>query len=106
MRSVSPRHSLNSCVQKQGVRLIGRETADQALRAPTFSFTAAGRRAEEIPAALLPFKLAIGSGDFYAARCIRDLGLEGEGGVIRASMVHYNTEAEVTRLIEGLDSVI
>ena len=91
---------------KKGVRLIGRQTADRALRAPTFSFTVAGRRPEEIPAALLPFKVAIGSGDFYAARCIRDLGLAEEGGVIRASMVHYNTEAEVTRLIEGLDSVI
>ena len=91
---------------KAGVHLIGRHTADQARRAPTFSFTVDGRRAEEIPEALLPFKVAIGSGDFYAARCIRDLGLEGEGGVIRASMVHYNTEAEVARLIEGLDRVI
>ncbi len=91
---------------KKGVRLIGRQTADRSLRAPTFSFTVAGRRADEIPAALLPFKLAIASGDFYAARCIRDLGLESQGGVVRASMVHYNTEAEVTRLIEGLDSVI
>ena len=66
----------------------------------------AGRRAEEIPAALLPYKVAVSSGDFYAARCIRDLGLADWGGVIRASMVHYNTEAEVTRLIEGLDSII
>lgn len=91
---------------KKGVRLIGRQSADQTLRAPTFSFTVAGRRAEEFPAALLPFKVAIGSGDFYAARCIRDLGLEAEGGVIRASMVHYNSAADVARLIEGLDRVI
>lgn len=91
---------------KEGVRLIGRQTAAQDLRAPTFSFTVAGRRAEEIPAALLPYKVAISSGDFYAARCIRDLGLAEAGGVVRASMVHYNTEAEVTRLIEGLDKVI
>ncbi len=91
---------------KKGVRLIGRQTADKASRAPTFSFTVEGRRAEEIPAALEPFKLAVGAGDFYAARCIRDLGLEASGGVIRASMVHYNTEAEVARLIEALDKVL
>jgi cysteine desulfurase family protein (TIGR01976 family) len=91
---------------RPGVRLIGRRTAAQARRAPTFSFTVAGRRAEEIPAALLPFKVAIGSGDFYAARCIRDLGLEAQGGVIRASMVHYNSAADVARLIEALDRVI
>ena len=91
---------------KKGVRLIGRQTAAQESRAPTFSFTVSGRNAEEVPAALEPFKVAIRSGDFYAARCIRDLGLEAEGGVIRASMVHYNTEQEVTRLIEALDAVI
>ena len=91
---------------KKGVRLIGRQTAAQESRAPTFSFTVAGRRAEEIPVALEPYKVAISSGDFYAARCIRDLGLKAEGGVIRASMVHYNSEADVARLIEALDRVI
>ena len=91
---------------KKGVRLIGRQTAAQESRAPTFSFTVAGRRAEEIPVALEPYKVAISSGDFYAARCIHDLGLEAEGGVIRASMVHYNSETDVARLIEALDRVI
>jgi selenocysteine lyase/cysteine desulfurase len=91
---------------KKGVRLIGRQTAAQESRAPTFSFTVEGRKAEEIPAALEPFKVAIGSGEFYAARCIRHLGLEAQGGVIRASMVHYSSAADVTRLIEGLDQVI
>ena len=91
---------------KKGVRLIGRQTAAQESRAPTFSFTVADRRAEEIPVALEPYKVAISSGDFYAARCIRDLGLEAEGGVIRASMVHYNSEADVARLIEALDREI
>jgi len=91
---------------KKGVCLIGRQTAAQESRAPTFSFTVSGRKAEEIPAALEPFKVAIGSGDFYAARCIRALGLEAQGGVVRASMVHYSSAADVTRLIEGLDQVI
>ena len=91
---------------KKGGRLIGRQTAAQESRAPPFSFTFAGRRAEEIPVALEPYKVAISSGDFYAARCIRDLGLEAEGGVIRASMVHYNSETDVARLIEALDRVI
>jgi cysteine desulfurase family protein (TIGR01976 family) len=91
---------------KKGVRLIGRQTADKEARAPTFSFTVAGRRAEEIAEALATFKVAVGAGDFYAARCIRDLGLAEAGGVVRASMVHYNNREEVERLIEGLDRVI
>jgi selenocysteine lyase/cysteine desulfurase len=46
------------------------------------------------------------SGHFYAYRAIRDLGLLERGGVVRASMVHYNTEEEVDRLIRGLDAAI
>ena len=45
-------------------------------------------------------------GDFYAARCIRALGLAERGGVVRASMVHYNTAEEVERLIRALDAAI
>lgn len=56
--------------------------------------------------AVLPAKVAIRDGDFYAARCIEALGLAERGGVIRASMVHYNTADEVERLIRALDEAI
>jgi cysteine desulfurase family protein (TIGR01976 family) len=91
---------------KPGVRLIGRQTADRHLRAPTFSFVVDGRDAAEIARAVEPRKIAIREGDFYAARAIRDLGLAERGGVVRASMVHYNSAEEVDRLIEALDEAI
>jgi cysteine desulfurase family protein (TIGR01976 family) len=87
-------------------QLIGRETADQRRRAPTFSFLAAGRRSDEIPAALAKRRIGIGSGDFYAARLIDALGARDRGGVVRASMVHYNTADEVGRLIAALAEVL
>jgi cysteine desulfurase family protein (TIGR01976 family) len=91
---------------KRGVRVIGQATADRATRAPTIAFTVPGRDASEIPPELDRARIAVRYGHFYAYRAIRDLGLLERGGVVRASMVHYNTEEEVDRLIRGLDAAI
>ena len=42
-------------------------------------------------------------GDFYAPRAMQALGLDRQDGIVRVSMVHYNTLDEVDRLIEALD---
>ncbi len=91
---------------KPGVRLIGNPSADRNVRAPTFSFAVDGRDAGAIARAASAHEIAIGAGDFYAARCIEALGLAERGGVVRASMVHYNTADEVERLIRALDEAI
>ena len=44
-------------------------------------------------------------GDFYARRLIDYLGLAPQNGVVRVSMVHYNTIDEVDRLIDVLDGL-
>ncbi|GMQ90375.1 MAG: cysteine desulfurase-like protein [Gammaproteobacteria bacterium] len=91
---------------RPNVRLIGRATADKTRRAPTFSFIVEGRDSSEFPVRLAKHGVAIRSGHFYAARCIEALGLGPQNGVVRASMVHYNTPAEVDRLIERLDEAL
>ncbi len=88
------------------IRLIGRATGARERRAPIFSFVVEGRDSEEFPAHLLRHKVAIRAGDFYARRCIDALGLGPQNGVVRASMVHYNTLAEVDRLIRHLDAAL
>jgi len=88
------------------IRLIGRQTAAQQRRAPTFSFLVEGHRSDEIAAAAAARGIGIGSGDFYAARLIDALGARDRGGVVRASMVHYNTADEVDRLIAALEEAI
>jgi cysteine desulfurase family protein (TIGR01976 family) len=100
------RRFLDFLTAKPNVRVIGRTTPERSRRVPTFSFAVADRNAEEVPPALEPHKIAIRAGDFYAARCIEALGLAGRGGVVRASMVHYNTSDEVERLIRHLDRVL
>ncbi len=91
---------------KSNVRLIGRPEPDRGRRAPTFSFVVEGRDSEEIPPLLDRHKVAVRAGDFYAYRLIADLGLRPQNGVVRASMVHYNSEADLDRLIRHLDEAI
>lgn len=88
------------------IRLIGRATADRQRRAPTFSFVVDGLESGEIAGALQSRGLGVRSGDFYTARLIDALGLRQRGGVVRASMVHYNTVDEVARLTAALDEII
>ena len=51
-------------------------------------------------------RIGIRFGHFYAARLIESLGYLDRDGVVRVSMVHYNTEEEVDRLITALRSVL
>ncbi len=96
---------LDFLTAKPGIRLIGRP-GTAAERAPTFSFVVEGRRSADIPPLLEDARVAIRNGNFYAFRLIEDLGIDPDDGVVRASMVHYNSVEEVERLIEALDRAI
>jgi selenocysteine lyase/cysteine desulfurase len=64
------------------------------------------RKSSEIPPLLERERLAARYGHFYAYRAIRDLGLLERDGVVRVSLVHYNSMAEVERLIAALDRIL
>lgn len=91
---------------RNNVQIVGRRNSDPAKRVPTVSFTVAGRTSDAIVEAVDPAGLGIRFGDFYARRLIDDLGLCAVNGVVRVSMVHYNTAEEIDRLIETLDAVV
>ncbi len=73
-------------------------------RVPTFCFNVPGRRAEEVATELAARELAVLHGNYYAVEVMRQLGLEGTGAV-RAGFVHYNTAAEVDRLLTALEEL-
>lgn len=100
------RRFLDFLASKPEVRLIGRAAAERTRRVPTFSFVVDGRDSGTLPRRMERRRVAIRAGDFYAARCIRALGLERHNGVVRASMVHYNSADEVDRLIRHLDEIL
>lgn len=91
---------------KSNVRIIGSKEWDRAIRVPTVSFVVDGVKSSLIPPRVDEHKFGIRFGDFYARRLIDDLGLAPQDGVIRVSLVHYNTMEELDRLIDILDEII
>ena len=49
--------------------------------------------------------IATRNDNFYAWRCLEALGIDTEDGIIRTSMVHYNSEDDVDKLIEALKKI-
>jgi cysteine desulfurase family protein (TIGR01976 family) len=73
-------------------------------RVPTFAFNLPGRSSEQVATELAAREIAVWHGDYYAVEIMKQLGLEGTGAV-RAGFVHYNTPAEVDRLLTALDEL-
>jgi selenocysteine lyase/cysteine desulfurase len=44
-------------------------------------------------------------GNYYAVNLTERLGLEDKGGMVRIGLIHYNTTAEVDRLIAALNEL-
>jgi selenocysteine lyase/cysteine desulfurase len=88
------------------VRVVGPGSSLASERAPTISFVVERRRSSELPPLLDQQRVAVRYGHFYAHRAIRDLGLLEQDGVVRVSMVHYNSLEEVDRLTATLDRIL
>jgi len=73
-------------------------------RVPTFAFRADGFTPREVAERLGERGIAVWDGDYYAVEVMERLGL-GTKGAVRAGFVHYNTAAEVDRLLEALDAL-
>lgn len=86
--------------------VIGPTVPDRAVRAPTIAFVVEGCSASAVVPLLDERGIAVRWGHFYAKRAIDALGLAEVEGVVRVSMVHYNTLAEVDRLIEALHQTL
>lgn len=91
---------------REDVRLMGPASADRALRAPTLAFAVDGVDAATLPPKLDEEGVSIRAGHFYAHRAVERLGLLEKGGLLRASMVHYNSPAEVERLVSALEAAL
>jgi cysteine desulfurase family protein (TIGR01976 family) len=81
-----------------GVTLYGQPTMEG--RVPTFALNVDGRRPGEVAARLGERGIFVWHGDYYAVEVMRRLGLEE--GAVRVGIVHYNTAAEVDRLLGEL----
>src|SRR3954468_19820448 len=89
----------------RGARVWGiTDRARFAERTPTAAVTFEGRSAESVSRALGDRGIATWWGNFYAIGPMERLGLE-PGGVLRIGLTHYNTAAEVDRLLAELRTI-
>ncbi len=87
------------------IKIIGETTAKSGNRVPTISFIHEKINSPDIVAEIDKENIGIRFGDFYAKKLVHDLDLEKHGGVVRVSLVHYNTEEEVEKLIEAFKKI-
>jgi cysteine desulfurase family protein (TIGR01976 family) len=95
-------HLLSWLRSRNDVRIVGQHSAEASLRVPTISFTVEGQQPDQIVRAVDHAKVGIRHGDFHSRRLAEALDL-APAGALRVSMVHYNTIAEVDRLIIALE---
>jgi cysteine desulfurase family protein (TIGR01976 family) len=81
------------------VTLYGLPTMDG--RVPTFAFNVDGHAPRVVAERLAEREIAVWDGNYYAVEIMERLGL-ADAGAVRAGFVHYNTAAEVDRLLDAL----
>jgi selenocysteine lyase/cysteine desulfurase len=68
-------------------------------RAPTVAFTLEEYTPREVAERLGQEGIFVGDGNYYALAVTERLGVEENGGMVRVGIAHYNTAAEVDRLL-------
>ncbi len=74
-------------------------------RTPTFAISLEGISPSELAARLGAEGIFVYAGHYYAVEVMRRLDLLESGGLVRIGFVHYNTSAEITRLIQTLENI-
>ena len=86
-------------------RIIGSPSTSHSVRAPTVAFHSYSRPSRDIYSSLIDAGVSCGHGNFYAHRLVEAVGLDVEDGVVRLSLVHYNTAEEVAKALNVLDGI-
>ena len=90
---------------RKDVRVIGKKIIENGNRAPTIAFIFKNKTSKYISNQLVKNGIATRNDNFYAWRCLKALGIDTIDGVIRTSMVHYNTTEDVDKLISVLKKI-
>jgi len=90
---------------RNDIRLIGQKKIQNKNRAPTIAFISNKMSSKELSNHLVRNGIATRNDNFYAWRCLKALGIDTEDGVVRTSIVHYNSEKDVEKLIKVLKKI-
>ena len=90
---------------RNDIKLIGKKKIENKNRAPTIAFTFVNQSSKKISDQLVKNGIATRNDNFYAWRCLKALGIDVDDGVVRTSIVHYNTREDVEKLISVLKKI-
>ena len=90
---------------RSDIRLIGKNKIKNKNRAPTIAFISNKISSKNLSKHLINHKIATRNDNFYAWRCLKALDIDTTDGVVRTSIVHYNSKEEVQKLIEALKKI-
>ncbi len=92
------RRALDGLATIEGVRVLGAPRR----RTSTLSLVVDGRDPRAVAEHLAQRRVAVWDGDNYAYELMGRFGRQDAGGAVRASLVLYNTAADVDRLLEAV----
>jgi cysteine desulfurase family protein (TIGR01976 family) len=92
------RRALDGLASIDGVRVL----PAPARRTSTLSFVVAGHTPLAVAEHLARRRVSVWNGDNYAYELMGRFGLRDAGGAVRASLVLYNTAADVDRLLQAV----
>jgi cysteine desulfurase family protein (TIGR01976 family) len=99
------RRLLERVAEIPGLGVVGRGTESMQARSSVVAIRSDRIAPAELARRLADRQIAVGAGHFYAVRLLEALGIDPERGVLRASMVHYNTVDEIERLASALEEI-
>ena len=95
--------SLLDCLLRSGqARVIGKTHCEDGDRAPTIAFKPLRKSSAQLAAELQAAGIGTENGDFYAPRAIEALGIDPADGVVRISLLHYNTLEDAGKITDAL----
>ena len=74
-------------------------------RVPTVCFNLPGLQPARVTEGMADARIGVRDGHMYAPRLMRRLGVDQDSGVVRISLVHYNTVQEIHRFQDVLQSL-
>ena len=94
---------LRSLAKLEDVTVYGiREPSQLTQRVPTICFNLNGVPPARVAASCAGNGIGVRDGNMYSPRLLRRMGIPSESGVVRASLVHYNTVEEIAKFIDVL----
>jgi cysteine desulfurase family protein (TIGR01976 family) len=100
------RHLLAGLEALPSIHIYGlTKEEDLSRRVPTVMLTVEGHTPRELAEALAQRGIFCWDGNYYALNLMERLDLERSGGALRIGLAHYNTMAEVDRLLAALQEI-